>query len=143
MDDNILLLSEEEEDLNVNKSKAKPLASKIILNWSLFGASLIISIVLLIMFFSAASLSDKGIISDWSEEECNMRVAMSKHAKVKAFMCDSSKFSTTSAFKLFPVSKVDYIITDAPLNEKLFAIFTLNLVSDSPAYLYKVEKKKL
>ncbi len=55
MDDNILLLPEEKEDLNVNKSKAKPLASKIILNWSLFGASLIISIVLLIMFFSAAN----------------------------------------------------------------------------------------
>lgn len=60
MDDNILLLPEEEEDLNVNKSKAKPLASKIILNWSLFGAFLIISIVLLIMFFSAADSIKTG-----------------------------------------------------------------------------------
>ena len=60
MDDNILLLPEEEEDLNVNKSKAKPLGSKIIFNWCIFGASLIISIVLLVMFFSAADAIKTG-----------------------------------------------------------------------------------
>ena len=95
-----------------------------------------------IMFFSAASLSDKGIISDWSEEECNMRVAMSKHAKIKVFMCDSSKFSSTSAFKLFPISKVDYVVSDAPLNEKITSSFALITEATSPAYLYRVEKKK-
>ena len=94
-----------------------------------------------IMFFSAASLSDKGVISDWSEEECNMRVAMSKHAKVKVFMCDSTKFDTTSAFKLFPITKINYIVTDAPLPEKILNNFSLILEQDSPAYLYKIEKK--
>ena len=96
-----------------------------------------------IMFFSAASLSDKGAISDWSEEECNMRVAMSKHAKVKVFMCDSTKFSTTSAFKLFSLSKVDYIVSDAPLSEKIMSSFSPILVKTSPAYLYKIEKKNV
>ena len=95
-----------------------------------------------IMFFSAASLSDKGAISDWAEEECNMRVAMSKHAKVKVFMCDSSKFSTTSAFKLFPISKVNYIITDAPLSEKIVESFSLTFERNESACLYRVEKKK-
>ena len=95
-----------------------------------------------IMFFSAASLSDKGVISDWSEEECNMRVAMSKHAKVKVFMCDSSKFGTTSAFKLFPITKINYIITDAQLPEKILNNFSLTLEQDNPAYLYKIEKNK-
>lgn len=94
-----------------------------------------------IMFFSAASLSDKGMISDWSEEECNMRVAMSRHAKVKVFMCDSTKFSSTSAFKLFSLSKVDYVVCDSPLSDKILTSFSLNLVADNPAYLYKIEKK--
>ena len=94
-----------------------------------------------IMFFSAASLSDKGAISDWSEEECNMRVAMSKHAKVKVFMCDSTKFSSTSAFKLFSLSKVDYVVCDTPLSDKIIGAFSPILVKSSPAYLYKIEKK--
>ena len=95
-----------------------------------------------IMFFSAASLSDKGVISDWSEEECNMRVAMTKHAKTKVFMCDSTKFATTSAFKLFPISKVDYVVCDAPLSDKILSSFSLALVDSTEAYLYKIEKKK-
>ena len=95
-----------------------------------------------IMFFSAASLSDKGAISDWAEEECNMRVAMTKHAKTKVFMCDSSKFRTTSAFKLFALSKVDYVITDTPLSEKILQSFSLTLEQETPAYLYKIEKNK-
>ena len=96
-----------------------------------------------IMFFSAASLSDKGAISDWSEDECNMRVAMSKHAKTKVFMCDSSKFGTTSAFKLFSLTKVNYIVTDAPLPEKILNNFSLTLEQNAPAFLYKIEKNKL
>ena len=95
-----------------------------------------------IMFFSAASLSDKGAISDWAEEECNMRVAMSKHAKTKVFMCDSSKFGTTSAFKLFALTKVDYIITDAPLVDKVLQNFPVTLEKDFPACLYKIEKNR-
>lgn len=95
-----------------------------------------------IMFFSAASLSDKGSISDWAEEECNMRVAMSKHAKVKVFMCDSSKFGTTSAFKLFSISKVDYVITDTTLPERVVSSYPMILEKESPACLYRVERKK-
>ena len=72
-----------------------------------------------------------------------MRVAMSKHAKVKVFMCDSSKFSTTSAFKLFSLSKVDYIVCDTPLTDKILSLINLKLVESSPAYLYKIEKKNV
>ena len=60
MENNILLLPEDEEDLNVNKSKAKLLGSKIFFNWFIFGTSLAISIVLLIMFFSAADSIKTG-----------------------------------------------------------------------------------
>lgn len=60
MDDNILLLPEEEDNLKVNESKAKALKTKIVLNLSLFAASFIISIFLLIMFFSAANSIKTG-----------------------------------------------------------------------------------
>ena len=95
-----------------------------------------------VMFFSAASLSDKGVISDWSEEECNMRVAMSRHAKTKVFMCDSAKFATTSAFKLFPIYDMDYIVTDKPLAENIAKELVLVSDEDAPAYLYKTYKEE-
>jgi DeoR/GlpR family transcriptional regulator of sugar metabolism len=66
---------------------------------------------------------------------------MSKHAKVKVFMCDSTKFSSTSAFKLFSLSKVDYVVCDKPLSDKIIGAFSPILVKSSPAYLYKIEKK--
>ncbi len=60
MENNILLLPEDEENLNGNKSKAKPLGSKTFFNWFIFGTSLAVSIVLLIMFFSAADSIKTG-----------------------------------------------------------------------------------
>lgn len=60
MNDNILLLPEEEEELNVNNGKSKSLILKTIFNWFLFVASLAVSIVLLIMFFSAADSIKAG-----------------------------------------------------------------------------------
>lgn len=60
MENNILVLPEDEKDLNVNKSKAKSLGAKTFLNWFIFGTSLAISIVLLIMFFSAADSVKTG-----------------------------------------------------------------------------------
>jgi DeoR/GlpR family transcriptional regulator of sugar metabolism len=56
-------------------------------------------------------------------------------------MCDSTKFFSTSAFKLFPLSKVDYIVTDSPLPEIILASNKICLVNDDPAFVYKLEKK--
>ena len=94
-----------------------------------------------IMFFSVASLSDSGVLSDWSEEERSMRVAMSKNAKRTVFMCDSTKFGKSSAFKLFPISSVDMVITDSPLSESIVEKYSLKLELSSPAHLYKTSKK--
>lgn len=60
MENNILLLPEDKGDLDVNKSKTKPLGSKIIFNWCIFGAALVISVIVLIMFFSAADSIKTG-----------------------------------------------------------------------------------
>ena len=88
-----------------------------------------------LVFFSAASLSLDGIISDWSDEERSMRSAMCKHAAVKVFMCDRSKIGKNSAFTLARLSDMDYLVTDKPLPESLSEGFSL--VSSAPsAYMY-------
>ena len=90
-----------------------------------------------IMFFSAASLSSDGEISDWSEEECNMRIAMTRSAALKVFMCDSSKFSKRSPFKLMAIDAMDYVVTDEPLPEGIRERFLLVSPESATAYLYK------
>ena len=60
MDNHISLSPEGEEDLKVNTKTSIPLVSKSIFNWFLFGTSLIISVVLLIMFFFAANSVKNG-----------------------------------------------------------------------------------
>ena len=96
-----------------------------------------------VLFFSVASLSDDGILSDWSEEEAMLRIEMSKCAKKRVLLCDSSKLSKTSTFKLFDLSEVDFIITDKKLPDNLISRFSLVEITLSPAFLYSVGNKKL
>lgn len=95
-----------------------------------------------IMFYSVASLSDEGVLSDWSDEERSVRVVMSRNARKRVFMCDSTKFGKSSAFKLFALSSNDYIVTDAPLPEKLVSLFNLEAIRTEPAYLYALPKRE-
>lgn len=91
-----------------------------------------------LMFFSVASLSDDGILSDWSESEASLRIAMTKSAKKVVLMCDSTKFGTRSTFTLFPLSKVDFVICDKPLSDDLINQYSLKERINAPAYLYEV-----
>ena len=94
-----------------------------------------------IMFFSAAALSLDGIISDWSEDERNMRLSMARSSKVKVFLCDSSKFDKKCSFRFGGLSEVDYIVTDKPLSEDLMGNLSLASDSEGSAYLYKIIKE--
>lgn len=89
-----------------------------------------------VMFFSSSSLGEDGMISDYSEEETSLRVCMAKMARTKVFLCDQTKFQKTSAFNLFPLSEVDYIITDAPLPDDILKKYALECVSDDGAFMY-------
>jgi DeoR family fructose operon transcriptional repressor len=92
-----------------------------------------------IMIFSVASLSDSGMLSDWSEDEAMLRLAMAKNAKKTVLLCDSSKFGTTSTFKLFPISHIDFLVTDKELPKSIQNSFELTELSSAPAYLYSVK----
>lgn len=91
-----------------------------------------------LLFFSSSSLSEDGVISDYSEEETVLRCAMKKRAKLCVFLCDATKLGKTSAFRAFSLSDVDYLVTDAPLPEKLLSEngFAL-LKNNGQAVMYK------
>jgi DeoR family glycerol-3-phosphate regulon repressor len=89
------------------------------------------------MFFSSSSLSEDGTISDYSEEETSLRVCMAKMAKTKVFLCDETKFQKTSAFNLFTLSDIDYVVTGAPLPDAIVKKHGLQIVSDDEAFMYK------
>jgi len=65
-----------------------------------------------VLFFSSQSLSKDGIISDSTEEENYVRKLMLSRAKTKVFLCDSSKFGSTSTYQLCHLSDVDQCIFD-------------------------------
>ena len=90
------------------------------------------------VFFSVASLSLDGMLSDWAEDEAMLRKAMTRSVKIKVLLCDSSKIGTASTFKLFDLSKVDYFVTDIEAPAELIQKFDLKALVTSPAYLYKI-----
>ncbi len=65
-----------------------------------------------LMFFSSSALDDGGIISDYSEEETNLRCAMKSASQKAVFLCDSGKFHTRSAFKVFSLCDIDYFVSN-------------------------------
>lgn len=93
------------------------------------------------LFFSVASLSEEGMLSDWSEEEAMLRIEMSKCSRRRVLLCDSSKLGSTSTFKLFDLSSVEFIITDKELPQELITGYRLTELVTSPAYLYSVGRR--
>jgi DeoR/GlpR family transcriptional regulator of sugar metabolism len=89
-----------------------------------------------VMLFSASSLDENGMISDYSEEETSLRLCMASRAKTKIFLCISSKFGSRSSFNLFPLSSVDYAVTGEPLSESIISSCGLTLISSENAYVY-------
>jgi len=92
------------------------------------------------LFFSVASLSFDGVLSDWSEDEAMLRIEMSKNTRRSVLLCDSSKIGTASTFKLFSLSEIDFFITDSKAPDEMIEKFGLRELSSSPAYLYSVTK---
>ncbi len=90
------------------------------------------------LFFSSSSIDNEGLISDYSEEETALRIAMHKGAKRSVFLCDSSKFGKRSAFRVFSLLDIDYMVTDKELDEAICRKYSLITSSTiSGAYMYK------
>ncbi len=65
-----------------------------------------------IAFFSSKSLSLSGVVSDVDREEVHLRHSIINNAEKVAFLCDTSKFGSNSAYKQCSLSDVDYLITE-------------------------------
>lgn len=70
-----------------------------------------------VAFFSAHSIDRQGEIYDIFEQENYLRLCMMKNSDKKIFLCDSTKFGTTSPFRLCSLSDVDYIVSNHDVNE--------------------------
>jgi len=65
-----------------------------------------------IMFFSSQSLDRNGIISDTTEDENYVRRIMLDHARKTVFLCDSTKFNTSSLYTLGSLDSIDFAVFD-------------------------------
>jgi DeoR family myo-inositol catabolism operon transcriptional repressor len=74
-----------------------------------------------ILFFSAKSLSNDGVITDCAPEEIGVRAAMIKNASKRILLCDSEKLGTRSAYKQCELSEVDYIICEKEVSAELLS----------------------
>lgn len=68
-----------------------------------------------IMFFSCHGLSENGMMSDPSIDECHLRQAMLQKCRRKYLLCDSSKFNQVYFYDMGNVSQLDGVISDQPL----------------------------
>lgn len=64
------------------------------------------------VFFSTRSLSADGVLSDCNREEINVRNAMLQNAERRVYLCDSSKFGTSSGYVQCKLSDVDILISE-------------------------------
>ena len=69
-----------------------------------------------ILFFSCRALSEKGLMTDVSVEEVNLRRVMLRSSKKKVLLCDSSKLGKTCFYTLGSVDELDEVISDVPLD---------------------------
>ncbi len=88
-------------------------------------------------FFSSKGVSaDVGILES-NEQECAIKQKMLKNANKKYFLCDSSKVGKVGFYKLIPLEKLDYFITDSELDtsyHEKFSEYGINYIQ------YKIKK---
>lgn len=69
------------------------------------------------MFFSSRGVTAEAGILESNEQECAIKQRMIKNSTSKFFICDKSKIGRVGFAKLTPLSEIDYMITEAGLDE--------------------------
>ena len=68
------------------------------------------------LFFSSQGLGSNGDITDFSESETELRLAMLERARKRYFLCDNSKVGKTFLFSVCNINKLDGVICDRDLS---------------------------
>ena len=74
------------------------------------------------LFFSSQGISLSGEISDFSEEETELRKLMLTRATRSFFLCDQSKIGQSYLFRLCNSQDVDGILCDGELPESIYSL---------------------
>lgn len=63
-------------------------------------------------FFSCHGISEKGMLTDPSLPETQIRRVAISQSKKRVFLCDETKFSRSTPYNLVPIHTVDCVITN-------------------------------
>ena len=74
-----------------------------------------------LLFFSCHGVTEKGMLTDPSLPETQIRKTAISQAKKTVFLCDETKFSLSTPYNLVPIRSIDCIITN---NERVKKYFT-------------------
>lgn len=73
-----------------------------------------------LIFFSCHGVSEKGMLTDPSLPETQIRKVAIQQAKKSVFLCDETKFSLSTPYNLFSIRSIDCIITNTQEIKKYF-----------------------
>lgn len=64
------------------------------------------------LFFSCHGVNEKGMLTDPSLPETQIRKVAISQSKKTVFLCDETKIPLSTPYNLVPIQTIDYIITD-------------------------------
>ena len=73
-------------------------------------------------FFSCDALTDDGVLTDNSREQCLFRIECMHSAKNNVLLIDSSKLNKKCWYNICSLQEVDYCFCDVPLPENLIKL---------------------
>lgn len=82
-------------------------------------------------FVSAASISEDGVVSDYSEEETHLRRTMRENSRKTVLLIEAGKFGTRSPFCVFTLAEVDFVVINMELPPVLCEQYHLTLTAKS------------
>ncbi len=81
------------------------------------------------MFFSSKGIGDSGIILEGNEQECYIKQQMIANSRNHYYLCDKSKIGRVGFMKLTSFEPIEYLVTDAALDDTLSAVMSENDVT--------------
>ena len=72
-----------------------------------------------LFFFSTPCISHSGRISDYSERETHLRIAVIENSAKTVYMFDSSKFGLDAAYTVSNSGRMAYVLSDAAIPDEI------------------------
>ncbi len=73
-----------------------------------------------LVVFSCHGVNEKGLLTDPSLPETQIRKTALAQTKKSVFLCDETKLDLSTPYNLLPIWEVDYVVTDSPRIHQYF-----------------------